>query len=156
MLPPVQNFSWLLAGRLAGMAEPGTFRPLDQDLQSLAERGVGLVVTLTERAVPPAALARHGLRALHAPIQDYSAPSQAQLLSLVRAIRAAQAAGQPVALHCFAGKGRTGTVLAACLVAEGQRGDEAIAAVRAARPGSIETAGQEAAVLVFEETWRRA
>lgn len=51
--------------------------------------------------------------------------------------------GHAVALHCWAGLGRAGTVAARILMErEGMRADEAIAYVRQARPGSIETAAQ--------------
>lgn len=52
----------------------------------------------------------------------------------------------------IAGLGRSGTMAAAYLVATGTSADEAIAILRELRPGSIETAEQEAAVRRFEDT----
>jgi ADP-ribosyl-[dinitrogen reductase] hydrolase len=49
----------------------------------------------------------------------------------------------PVALHCYGGKGRTGTIAARLLVELGTAPALAIEHVRAARPGSIETREQE-------------
>jgi protein tyrosine phosphatase len=54
-----------------------------------------------------------------------------------------------VAVHCGAGLGRSGTPIAAYLVSQGAAPDDAIALVRARRPGSIETAEQEVAVHEF-------
>jgi protein-tyrosine phosphatase len=56
-----------------------------------------------------------------------------------------------VAVHCFAGVGRTGTVLAAWMVAQGMEPDAAIEELRALRPGSVETRGQADAVRRFAQ-----
>lgn len=58
---------------------------------------------------------------------------------------------QPVAVHCRAGYGRTGTMLACYLVAvEGYSAVDAIAETRRRRSWSIETEQQEQAVFDFE------
>ena len=54
-----------------------------------------------------------------------------------------------VVLHCFAGKGRTGTILACYFVEKGMRAEDAIAQVRELRPGSIESFSQEIMVEDF-------
>jgi len=52
-------------------------------------------------------------------------------------------AGERVLVHCRGGVGRAGTVAALMLVECGESPAIAIQRVRAARPGAIETAGQE-------------
>jgi len=54
-----------------------------------------------------------------------------------------------VAVHCTAGLGRTGVVLACHLVTRGMSADNAIARIRRLRPGSIETDEQAIAVDEF-------
>jgi atypical dual specificity phosphatase len=113
----------------------------------LLEAGrVGLLVNLHERPDPPELLNRLGAETLHLPVQNSDPPTQQQLDVGVAAIRDALSQGTRVAVHCAAGLGRTGTLLAAYLVSQGCAPDDAIAQVRAARPGSVETAQQEAAI----------
>lgn len=57
---------------------------------------------------------------------------------------------QAVAVHCMLGHGRTGTLLACYLCKERHlAGGDAIREIRRLRPGSIETAEQEQAVIRF-------
>lgn len=140
------NFGWLVEGRLAGASRPRS----DDALAVLVEHGVKALVTLTEEPLPAGSLVRFGLRAEHLPVADYSAPTVAQLEQAIAAIDDYLALGLPVAVHCAAGLGRTGTVLACYLVRRGTPAATAIAEVRARRPGSIETAEQEAVVGLYE------
>lgn len=149
----IHNFSWLVPDQLAGMAKPGAYQPLENDLAALHDLGVRQIVTLTEDALPATELTSQGLDALHIPVEDYTAPTQKQMVRFVHQVRSSMEAGRPVATHCYAGQGRTGTMLAAYLVSEGRTGQRAIDEIRELRPGSIETDEQERAVIAFEKTW---
>ena len=140
------NFNWLIEGRLAGMARPSS----EDAWAALQARGVGAVVSLLEDAPPDELLSRYGLTAVHLPLADFTAPTLPVVEQAVAAIEGFVAEGRPVAVHCGAGLGRTGTILACYLVSQGTPADEAIAAVRSRRPGSIETPEQEAVVALYE------
>jgi len=143
------RFSWIDPS-LAGMASPGTGERLDAVLGWLEAEGAALVVSLTETTpITPELAARHHLRTLHLPITDFTPPTLEQQAAFVGAVAAARARGERVVVHCGAGLGRTGTMLASWLVEGGLDADDAISRVRELRPGSIETSAQEAAVRAF-------
>lgn len=137
------RMSWLLDGRLAasGMIYP-------EDFAALSESRIGAVLSLTERN-PFGGGVPDGIAHLHLPVDDMTSPSRSQLAQAIDFIRQRVEEDRPVLVHCLAGYGRTGTVLACYLVAEGWDPEEAMREVRAVRPGSIETSGQEAAVRSF-------
>lgn len=137
------NFGWILTGRLAGMA-----RPRPGNAEELLAQGLRAVVTLTEEP-PPAELARAGFAVHHEPIPDFAAPSLEALHRVVAFLAGELGAGRAAVVHCHAGIGRTGTVLAAYLVSMGLPADEAIGRVRSLRPGSLETEEQEGVVIAF-------
>ncbi len=142
------GFSWIEQPYLAALARPYAL----EDLRWLRENGVELLISLTEMPLRSDWINEAGLLSIHIPIEDMHAPTPEQLDTAVSAIRRAREKGMGLAVHCAAGLGRTGTVLAAYLVSQGFSAPEAIARVRELRPGSIETPEQEAAI---EEYARR-
>jgi atypical dual specificity phosphatase len=139
-------FDWLLPDRLAACVNPGVSVSA---AEALRREQIRLVVNLHERPDSDALLADLGAETLHLPVSDSNAPTQDQLDEGVAAIRDALAREVRVAVHCAAGLGRSGTLLAAYLVSTGESPDESIKRVRDSRPGSVETLEQEQAVHAY-------
>ena len=144
----IENFGFVFDRRLAGSAHPGHGAALREALREWTSRHeITAVVTLTDEPLAPDLLQEYGLRALHLPVPDFTAPSPAQVAQAVRFVHEELSRGGRAVVHCGAGFGRTGCVLACCLVSEqGLTAEAAMEAVRRLRPGSIETYDQEALV----------
>ena len=145
-----RSFTWILQGQLGAMARPAAV----DDLVWLRNQRVQLLITLTEEPPPRNWIEESGLLLFHVPIEDMEPPSQEQLDRCVSAIARAIAQQMGVVVHCGAGLGRTGTVLAAYLVSKGMSPAEALARIRRLRPGSIETEAQGDAVAEFARRFR--
>jgi protein-tyrosine phosphatase len=76
------------------------------------------------------------------PLAGGSAPTPEQFTGFLRFVEHQRAVGHPVAVHCVAGRGRTGTVLAGYLISRGYTFDDAIARVRSLQPRAIEAPKQ--------------
>jgi atypical dual specificity phosphatase len=146
-LPPNFCFAW--NQRVAGSAHPGTGKRLADSLAGVRELGVASVLTLTEEPLDDAVIREFQMDYCHLPIEDFAAPTRQQVLDGVRFLDEQVAQGHGALVHCRAGLGRTGTLLACFLVARGMHPDAAIEEVRRLRPGSLETYAQEFCVYRF-------
>jgi atypical dual specificity phosphatase len=142
-----ENFSWLDSSKLAGSARPEN----ERQLEGLKKLGIKAIVSLTEKPLD-LDVDQLGFDYLHSPIMDFEAPSQDQLDEIMQFIEDNIHESKPVLVHCAAGKGRTGIVLAAYLVYHGKSTEEAIDQVRTMRPGSIEMPVQQDAVRLYAKT----
>ncbi|MBK9975356.1 MAG: dual specificity protein phosphatase family protein [Planctomycetes bacterium] len=146
----MNGFSWVVEGEIAGMARP---HGRDQGLWPwLAQQGIKLIVSLTTSAPDANVLASLGMDLLHVPIEDFSAPSAPEIEAFLQTARFYRHEHKPIVVHCGAGMGRTGTLIACYLVDGGMSAQDAIALVRKRRPGSIETQDQEQAVQELART----
>lgn len=134
------DFTWLNEGRLAAFPVWAL-----HDLDALQRAGITAIVSLTEH-FPHELVGERRFRTLHLPVLDMTAPATAQIEEFVEFVEQALSDGLRVGVHCLAGLGRTGTMIACYLVSQGASPEEAIAAVRSARPGSVQTEVQERAV----------
>ncbi len=143
------NYSFVIPNLLAGMAYPGITRPIEAELQALKQDGITAVVTLTESSLPKKILEEHGFNYLHLPIVDFTPPTLDQIEKFTSFVSMNHKENKGVAVHCAAGIGRTGTMLACYLVYIGETPEQAIDSIRSIRPGSIETTEQEDIIYMY-------
>jgi len=140
-------------------------RDLATDLDAIHEWGAAALVTVMELkemqflgvAELGSAARKVGLRWIHLPVEDGGVPDRrfddawpAASRSLLEDLMQ----GRNVVIHCRGGLGRTGLVASLLLVELGIPPADALVCVRAARPGAVETADQEAYVRTYRPGYR--
>ncbi|MGY5148479.1 MAG: dual specificity protein phosphatase 23 [Candidatus Nitrosopumilus sp. bin_68KS] len=140
------NFSWLIEDQLAGSGIPTTF----DEFNWLLDQGVKSIVTMTENALPDNWIEKIGY--LHVPTPDLTAPDMDKIDSAVDFIHEQINNNQSVMVHCAAGMGRAGTILACYFVKyKKYTAKDAIKKIRDERPGSIQSEVQELAIGFYEK-----
>ncbi|PWU80677.1 MAG: protein tyrosine phosphatase [Candidatus Nitrosopolaris wilkensis] len=153
------NYSWVIKDKLAGSGIPMTY---SQFLWVLAH-GIKTIITVREVPLPEHWLTNNinhyinnngsDLEYLHLKVEDYGAPSLEQLDITVDYIKKQIDSEKPVMVHCAAGKGRTGTILAAYLLKEEENlgAEKAIMRIRMLRPGSVQSETQKRCIESYEQ-----
>ena len=140
------NFSWLIKEKLAGSGMPTTF----DEFHWIVNQGVKSIITMTENSLPDEWV--QSIDYLHVPTPDLTAPDMDRIESTVDFINEQINNDQPVMVHCAAGMGRAGTILACYFVKYKKlTAEKAIEKIRNDRPGSIQSEVQELAIGFFEK-----
>jgi atypical dual specificity phosphatase len=122
----------------------------------IAAQGIDSIISVREGPLAlkwfiNSTFATNSIGHVHLKVKDYDAPSLEQLSSTIDFMEKQIDKGKRVLVHCAAGKGRTGTILAAYLLKEENlTAAQAINKIRKLRPGSVQTKTQENCVEAFE------
>ena len=140
------NFSWLINNKLAGSGMPTS----STELQWVIRQGIKSVITMTENPLPESWI--QDVKYLHVPTEDFSAPDMEKIDHTIDFIQERIKNGEPTMVHCAAGVGRTGTILACYLIKHHNFSvKDAIDKVRKERPGSIQSESQEIAIGLYHK-----
>ena len=139
------RLNWIIGDKLAGSRYPDP-----SDLPDIYSQGIRAIVSL-EHYDSPESITQCRMEHLNMAIPDFTAPSLSQLKRIIGFISAMIDKYKPVLVHCYAGIGRTGTILAAYLIHTGSDVDSALAKIRSRIPGAVQTADQEHILHVYAQ-----
>ena len=142
------NFSWVTEDKLAGSGLPVT----QDEFKWVLDKGIKSIVTVREVPLPSRWIDGTDIDYLHLMVEDYGVPNMEVLDEAVNYIDNKIQSGKPVLVHCAAGKGRTGALLAAYMIKkENITAEQAIEKIRLMRPGSVQSVTQETALSMYEK-----
>ena len=143
MHDPIYNAYWVRPERLmAGSHPAGNNETQTRDnVNLLREAGITFFVDLTEAGedISYAPFIGPDAQYRHFPIVDMQTPDAPFMQRILDSIDTAIDAGQTVYVHCFAGIGRTGTVIGCWLVRHGLAGEAALDEIERLREGQIDS-----------------
>ncbi|MEM3833109.1 MAG: dual specificity protein phosphatase family protein [Thermoprotei archaeon] len=144
------NFSWIINNTLAGSGKPMSRK----EIEWLYKQGIRAIITLTEEPLPSRILQNLDLSVDHFPVKNHTAPSPEKLQQIIDRIHHYISQKKPVLVHCAAGQGRTGMILAAYLIKfKNMQPNEAIKLIRKLRRGSIEKIQEKALLNTFRTNY---
>ena len=141
------KFSWLIENKLAGSGIPTSI----DEVKWVIKQGVKSIDTIREESLDESWI--KDVNYLHVLSNDMSVPEFDDLVHAVDFIHSRITNNEPVLVHCLAGMGRTGVILACYLVKyQKMSANEATEKVREERPGSIQSYPQEEIIFRFEKS----
>lgn len=141
------GFVWIEKGKLAGSGYPAS----RGQLEWISASGINVILSLREEPIPIEWLKDLPTTVKHMPIRDHTNPDLSTLDKGAAFIQERLKAGDTVLVHCLAGEGRTGCVLAAYLIKDRRIGpDQALEILRKIKPEFVEWA-QEKSIREYGE-----
>ncbi|NHJ46240.1 MAG: hypothetical protein FK733_00495 [Asgard group archaeon] len=126
----------------------------DLDLNQIRNAGIKVIISLDDQIEdhPNFKTISEDFEHHKMYITDFDVPSNEQIEKILTVMENARNEKKPMLIHCLAGCGRTGTILALAerFMYGTQSGVEAIENVRKIRPCAVETQGQYDFVVNYE------
>ncbi|MBO0721883.1 MAG: dual specificity protein phosphatase family protein [Blastocatellia bacterium] len=166
MLAEIYWVTTIGSSRLATMPKPRGGEWLEDEIRSLREMGVDVLVsTLTDEEIieegvsladEPRYCINDRIEFLRFPIPDHTAPPlDEKLVEFIKELSARIPAGKNIAIHCRAGLGRSTTIAACLMVSVGINPIKACEMISAARGFTVpETDDQRNLIVQFADRSR--
>ncbi len=120
---------WIIPERLAG-----SHKPTAEELTVLKEKGISAIVSVLSDDSNLDLYQQSNMPHIWVPILGGTAPSLEQIDQIKTFVDDQNQLGNAVAIHCSGGRRRTGTVLAALLIKEGNSYEKALNIILTANP----------------------
>jgi atypical dual specificity phosphatase len=141
------RFSWVIDGQIAWSSQIYSHR----EIKWLRRQGIKAILSLTERPIPHDILRGYISSYMHEPMLDHAPLMINQTEKCVTFIRDNVIQQRPVLVHCSAGKGRSGAIIAAYLIKVNKyTPSKSMAVIRSIRPGSIEPTQEQSLMKYYE------
>jgi len=114
-------------GRLAGLPGPAY---MEWDFGRLRKMGYSVVVSLECSRLNTFEIEDAGFEHRKICVEDFTSPTFDQMDEFVDYLQRKLGEGKKVLVHCYAGRGRTGTMLAAYLIRHGMTAEASIREIR--------------------------
>ncbi|NEQ53030.1 MAG: protein phosphatase [Leptolyngbya sp. SIO3F4] len=120
---------WIIPERLAG-----SHKPTAEELTALKEKGIGAIVSVLSDDSNLDLYEQNNIPHIWVPIMGGTAPSLEQIDQIKTFVDSQNQLGNAVAIHCSGGRRRTGTVLAALLIKQGDSYEKALNIILTVNP----------------------
>ncbi|MBI3858667.1 MAG: dual specificity protein phosphatase family protein [Thaumarchaeota archaeon] len=135
------GFVWVEDRKLAASGYPGSAGQLGW----IHRKGIGAILSLTEDPIRPELVEGSAMVFGHVSMKDHEVPDKGSLDLGVAFILGQLKEGRSILVHCLAGEGRTGCVLAAYLIStRGLGAPEALKTLREIKPLFVERSQERA------------
>ncbi|MHA2294456.1 MAG: protein-tyrosine phosphatase family protein [Candidatus Hodarchaeales archaeon] len=141
------NYDWIVEKELLAASLPTSV----EDIKLLHQAGVKTIISLCDGYDVEQIIRKSKVNVTHLvfEIPDFSVPDESQVEEFLKYM---EFGDKPVAIHCYAGIGRTGTMIAMYLIhKKGMGAREAIEFVRSRRYGAVESQVQEIFLFLIEK-----
>jgi len=142
------RFSWVIEGKIAWSSRIYSRR----ELKWLVKQGIRAILTVDDKPLSKNLMdymKKHGVSSKYIMLPDHAFPTTEQIRQALLFITHNIADQMPVLVHCNAGIGRSGVIIAIYLINSGLSPEDAIMVLRSLRPEAIEPEQERTLISIY-------